>query len=66
MILYNLGVGATAEEIQWVFEGDEDFQPIPTFGVVPQLVASSGINLDFLPDYNVVCCFRLARNGDWC
>ncbi|KIY72358.1 hydroxysteroid dehydrogenase [Cylindrobasidium torrendii FP15055 ss-10] len=52
VILYNLGIGATHEELQWVYEGDEDFGAIPTFGVVPQFVAASGFPSDWLPDYN--------------
>ncbi|ODA76232.1 hypothetical protein RJ55_08077 [Drechmeria coniospora] len=34
-ILYNLGVGAKSNELQYVFEGHEDFQVLPTFGVIP-------------------------------
>lgn len=42
--LYNLGIGATAQEVKYTFEGDEDFQAIPTFGVIPQFAVSSGIS----------------------
>ncbi|KAG5652323.1 hypothetical protein H0H81_005391 [Sphagnurus paluster] len=52
VILYNLGVGATAKELQWVFEGDDEFGVLPTFGVVPQFAASSGLSLDWLPNFN--------------
>ncbi|KAK0450141.1 multifunctional beta-oxidation protein [Armillaria borealis] len=52
VILYNLGVGATEKELKWTFEGDEDFSAIPTFGVIPQFLASSGFPSDWLPDYN--------------
>ncbi|KAK0485163.1 multifunctional beta-oxidation protein [Armillaria novae-zelandiae] len=52
VILYNLGVGATEKELKWTFEGDEDFNAIPTFGVIPQFLASSGFPSDWLPDYN--------------
>jgi multifunctional beta-oxidation protein len=41
--LYNLGIGATAQQVKYTFEGDEDFQAIPTFGVIPQFAVSSGI-----------------------
>ncbi|POR32282.1 Peroxisomal hydratase-dehydrogenase-epimerase, partial [Tolypocladium paradoxum] len=34
-ILYNLGVGAKASELKYIFEGNEDFQALPTFGVIP-------------------------------
>ncbi|KAI0028864.1 peroxisomal hydratase-dehydrogenase-epimerase [Vararia minispora EC-137] len=52
VILYNLGIGATEKELQWTFEGDEDFAALPTFGVIPQFGASSGVPLDFLPNFN--------------
>ncbi|KAJ7931456.1 hydroxysteroid dehydrogenase [Mycena leptocephala] len=52
VILYNLGVGATEKDLQWVYEGDDEFSAIPTFGVVPQFHASGSIPLDWLPDFN--------------
>lgn len=33
-ILYNLGVGANEKQLKYVFEGDGDFQVIPTYGVI--------------------------------
>ena len=42
--LYNLGIGATEKDVKWVFEGDENFQAIPTFGVIPQFAVSSGLS----------------------
>lgn len=54
VILYNLGVGATAQELQWTFEGHDQFAALPTFGVIPQFAASGGLALDFLPDFNPV------------
>lgn len=47
--LYNLGIGATAQQVKYVYEGDEDFQAIATFGVIPQFATSSGIARTFLP-----------------
>ncbi|KAG5663024.1 hypothetical protein KAF25_000960 [Fusarium avenaceum] len=35
VILYNLGVGAKRTDLKYVFEGADDFQVIPTFGVIP-------------------------------
>ena len=65
VILYNLGVGATEKELQWTFEGDDDFSALPTFGVIPQFAAMSSFPLDWLPDFNPVsfrrgfrCCDR--------
>lgn len=66
VILYNLGVGAEATELQWTFENHESFSVLPTFGVVPQFEASSGMSLDWLPDYNPVCrIFQLLIFAGW-
>ena len=54
VILYNLGVGAQATELKWVYEGDDAFEVLPTFGVIPQFEASSGVPLDWLPNFNPV------------
>ena len=54
MILYNLGIGAKETELQWTYENHDDFQALPTFGVIPQFVASAGISMDFLPNFNPV------------
>lgn len=54
VILYNLGVGATPKDLKWTFENDDQFQAIPTFGVVPQFAASAGLPLDWLPNFNPV------------
>ena len=54
VILYNLGIGATEKELKWTFEGDSDFQALPTFGVIPQFPASSALSLDWLPNFNPV------------
>lgn len=54
MILYNLGIGATEKELQWTYEGDSEFAALPTFGVVPQFATSSGLPLDWLPNFNPV------------
>ncbi|KAK6464294.1 hypothetical protein DFJ63DRAFT_284330 [Scheffersomyces coipomensis] len=32
VILYNIGLGATSKELKYVYENDQDFQVIPTFG----------------------------------
>ena len=57
VILYNLGIGAEATELQWVYENHDAFAALPTFGVIPQFAASSGMPLDWLPNYNPVCKF---------
>ncbi|KAM9930372.1 hypothetical protein OXX59_000521 [Metschnikowia pulcherrima] len=35
VILYNLGVGATRDELQYVYENSSDFQVVPVFGHLP-------------------------------
>lgn len=52
IILYNLGIGATEKELQWTYEGHDSFGALPTFGVIPQFLASSGLSLDWLPEFN--------------
>ncbi|KAG6328731.1 hypothetical protein ID866_10357, partial [Astraeus odoratus] len=52
VILYNLGIGATERDLQWTYEGHDAFSPLPTFGVVPQFGASSGVPLGWLPNFN--------------
>ncbi|KAJ7727287.1 hydroxysteroid dehydrogenase [Mycena maculata] len=52
VILYNLGIGATEKDLQWTYEGDDEFSALPTFGVIPQFDASSSIPLDWLPNFN--------------
>ena len=52
VILYNLGIGATEQELQWTYENHEDFAALPTFGVIPQFLASAGLSLDWLPNFN--------------
>ncbi|GAA5945274.1 hypothetical protein JCM3775_007418 [Rhodotorula graminis] len=50
--LYNLGIGATEKDLDLVFEGDDGFKPVPTFGVIPQFAVSSGLSLDWLPNFS--------------
>jgi len=54
VVLYNLGIGATNQDLQWTYEGHEDFAALPTFGVVPQFPASAGVNMEWLPNFNPV------------
>jgi hypothetical protein len=46
VILYNLGIGATEKDLQWTYEGDDQFAALPTFGVIPQFHAN--VILSFL------------------
>jgi len=52
VILYNLGIGATEQELQWVFEGHENFGALPTFGVIPAFSVPHELGFDYLPNFN--------------
>lgn len=47
-ILYNLGIGATEKETKWTFEGDGEFEVLPTFGVIPQFAATASIAREYI------------------
>ncbi|KAM5352895.1 hypothetical protein ACJ41O_005617 [Fusarium nematophilum] len=52
-ILYNLSLGATATQMPLVFEHSSDFQVLPTFGVIPGVMASRPFKLeDLVPNYS--------------
>lgn len=52
-MLYNLGIGAKRDEVKYIFEGAEDFQVLPTFGVVPQFGAEMPFSFsDVVPNFN--------------
>ncbi|ODN74569.1 hypothetical protein L202_06933 [Cryptococcus amylolentus CBS 6039] len=53
VILYNLGVGAKVEELQWVYENADGFTALPTFGVIPQFGSSHTIDIgSIVPNFN--------------
>ncbi|KAI9824100.1 MAG: bifunctional hydroxyacyl-CoA dehydrogenase/enoyl-CoA hydratase fox2 [Thelocarpon impressellum] len=53
VILYNLGLGAKRTDLSLVFEGDEKFQALPTFGVIPSFGAQTPYNLsDIVPNFS--------------
>jgi multifunctional beta-oxidation protein len=53
VMLYNLGVGAQSTQMKYVYENAEDFQALPTFGVIPQFDAQMGVPWDeFLPNFS--------------
>jgi hypothetical protein len=62
VILYNLGIGATEKELQWTYEGHDEFAALPTFGVIPQFQSSSGLSLDWLPNFNPVGTYLFASD----
>ncbi|KAL5891353.1 bifunctional hydroxyacyl-CoA dehydrogenase/enoyl-CoA hydratase fox2 [Pyricularia oryzae] len=52
-ILYNLGIGAKRTDLDYVYEGAEDFQVLPTFGVIPQFNADMPFSMDeVVPNFN--------------
>jgi len=53
-VLYNIGLGAHANELKYVYEQSPDFQVLPTYGVIPWMSKNDG-GLDFnklLNDFN--------------
>ncbi|KAF4468055.1 peroxisomal multifunctional beta-oxidation [Fusarium albosuccineum] len=53
VILYNLSLGATATQMPLVFEQNEDFHVLPTFGVIPGTTASRPFKLeDLVPNFS--------------
>ena len=53
VILYNLGIGTKRNELAFVYEGSDDFQALPTFGVVPYFGAEVPYSMDeILPKFS--------------
>lgn len=53
VILYNLGVGATREELDLVYENDPNFHALPTFAVIPPFdVVTNAPYGEILPNFN--------------
>ncbi|KAK1752076.1 peroxisomal hydratase-dehydrogenase [Echria macrotheca] len=46
VMLYNLGIGAKRTDLRYVFEGNDEFQVLPTFGVIPQFDAEMPFSFD--------------------
>lgn len=51
VILYNLCVGAHATDLKYSFEGSDNFQVIPTFGVIPPFSTDIDFNR-LVPNFN--------------
>lgn len=51
-ILYNLSLGSTAKELKYTYEGDDEFQIIPSAAVIMAFEASSSLPMDWLPNFN--------------
>lgn len=57
VILYALSIGCTWDEARFVYENDEDFAPLPTFGVLALHKEGALDSIDFaklVPNYNPV------------
>ncbi|KAF9541854.1 hypothetical protein EC957_002624 [Mortierella hygrophila] len=53
VILYNLGIGAKRTDLHLVYENNEAFGAVPTFGVVPSFTAMNAVPFgDILPSFN--------------
>ena len=53
VILYNLGIGAKRTDLNLVFEGADNFEVLPTFGVVPTYFAPAPYSMnDILPNFD--------------
>ena len=53
VILYNIGIGAKRGDLPFVYEGDPQFQALPTFGVIPSHVAKTPYDLnEILPNFD--------------
>lgn len=53
VILYNLGVGAKRTDLPFVYENDDKFQVLPTFGVIPPFNAVAPYSLsDIVPNFS--------------
>ncbi|SCU89553.1 LANO_0D05424g1_1 [Lachancea nothofagi CBS 11611] len=48
VILYNLGLGCTSQELKYCYENDPNFQVLPTFGVIPFMSSGNSIKMDSL------------------
>lgn len=53
VILYNLGLGAKRTDLPYVYENHDDFQVIPTFGVIPPFNATAPYGIsDLVPNFS--------------
>ena len=61
VILYNLSLGARRTELPLVYEHDDNFQVLPTFGVIAPFGASSPYSLDeIVPNFK----FNMLLHGE--
>ncbi|CEJ94344.1 Putative Short chain dehydrogenase [[Torrubiella] hemipterigena] len=61
VILYNLGLGATQDQLSLIYEKDPNFQVLPTYGVISGPSADKPFDLaDIVPNFN----FGMLLHGD--
>jgi multifunctional beta-oxidation protein len=52
-ILYNIGLGATRNELNYVYENDDNLLPLPTYPVIHALGAAADVDFaSIVPDFN--------------
>lgn len=55
VILYNLSVGAKRTQLPLVFENDDDFQVLPTFGVIPGFGSVAPFSMsEIVPNFSMM------------
>ena len=55
VILYNLGIGCQADELDWVYENAKNFEPIPSFAVIPAFAGMMSVDMNsILNDFSPV------------
>lgn len=55
VILYNLGIGCQAEELDWVYENSKNFGPLPSFAVIPAFAGMMSVDMNsVLNDFSPV------------
>jgi len=57
IMLYNLGIGAANNELKWIYEGNPEFEAIPTFGICPPFKLQLMVEYDeFIKNFSFVRC----------
>lgn len=46
VILYNLGIGCQAEELDWIYENSKHFSVIPSFAVIPAFAGMMSVDMN--------------------
>ena len=55
VILYNLGIGCQADELNWVYENSKDFSAVPSFAVIPAFAGMMSVDMtSILNDFSPV------------